>query len=88
MAKSLEAMWEQIKQGNENDKKILSELAVISTTQIDMKSYQTKCDKDRLEHDKRITETENYQKNQKKNIAAIVVVLSGLINIIPEFFKK
>jgi hypothetical protein len=70
--KTVDAIFEYMKDGKEQREKMIAQLAVVVDNQIDMKLYQDRCDAERTAHDKRITEVEGFQKRQIR-----IAVLAG-----------
>jgi translation initiation factor 1 (eIF-1/SUI1) len=70
--KTVDAIFEYMKNGKEQRERMIVQLAIIEGNQVDMKKYQDRCDAERTAHDKRITEVEGFQKRQIR-----IAVLAG-----------
>lgn len=55
------------------------DIGVIKSAMLSFNEYQKKCEADRLDLDKRVDKTENFQNNQKKIVAAMAAGISFLV---------
>lgn len=57
-------------------------LALIAGKQDDMKAYQQKCDSERSDHEKRLTQVETFQSNQKWVAGKISALIAFGVSVI------
>ena len=74
-----DAIFDYLKEGREWREEASKSLAVVASNQIDMKAYQSRCDGERSDHDKRIAAVEGFQKRQIKAAIAAGGVASFLV---------
>jgi hypothetical protein len=88
IARGVEEIKTYLYKGSDRHTEIISRLAVIDSKQNEYAKYQQDCESDRGGHEKRLTAVETYQTGQRKTIATLSAVISTIIALGIELFRR
>ena len=88
IARGVEEIKSYLYKGSDRHTEIISRLAVIDSKQNDYAKYQQDCESERGGHDKRLSAVEAYQATQRRTIATLSAVISTIIALGIELFRK